>query len=399
MSTTVATIAARPVSRSIAAVYATLTAITFSAVAAAPTPIYQLYRETLGLTPFTITFIFAVYSFTIIAAFLTVARLSDYVGRKPMILLALGLNTIALLLFFVAESAATLILARAVQGVATGVALATLGAVLADTAPKWAATLNSVTAFIGLALGALISGALVAFAPWPTHTVYALLLGVTLAEMATLALIGETATRKAGAWLAVRPKLTVPAAATGAMLRLFPLTLSAWALGGFYLSLMPSLVIAATGVRSPLVGAAVVSALMVAGGLSSLATRALDALTAVRASAAWLAAGIVLTVIAIGAGSPAGMFLGTIVAGVGFGASYGAALRALLPLASSHERAGLLSAYFVESYLAFALPAIAAGLAAPHFGLVATALIYGSTLALCALVTLALETPALRKAR
>src|ERR1700722_7529683 len=180
MSTIAATVPVRVVSRSITGVYATVTAITFTTVSAAPTPIYRFYRETLGLTPFAITFIFAVYSFTMIATFLTIARLSDYVGRKPMIVLALGLNAVALLLFFVAESAETLILARAVQGVATGVALATLGAILADTAPQWAATLNSVTEFMGLAL---VSGVFVAFAPWPTHLVYAVLLGVTLAEM------------------------------------------------------------------------------------------------------------------------------------------------------------------------------------------------------------------------
>ena len=210
-------------------------------------PIYRLYRETLGLTPFAITFIFAVYSFTMIGAFLTIARLSDYVGRKPMIWLALGLNAFALLLFFIAKSAEMLALARAVQGVATGVALATLGAVIADAAPQWAATLNSMTAFVGLALGALISGAFIAFAPWPTHLVYAVLLGVTLAEMVILGWIAETTSRKAGAWSGIRPKLTVPAAAAVPMARLFPLTLSAWALGGFCLSLMPSLVIEATG--------------------------------------------------------------------------------------------------------------------------------------------------------
>ena len=116
-----------------------------------------------------------------------------------------------------------------------------------------------------------------------------------------------------------------------------------------------------------------------------------------RASAALLAVGIVITLFAIAAGSPAGMVCGTIVAGVGFGASYGASLRVLLPLASAHERAGLLSAYFVESYLAFALAAIAAGLAAPRFGLVTTALFYGSALALSALVTLAVETLAARR--
>jgi MFS family permease len=374
-----------------------VTAITFSAVSAAPTPIYRFYRETLGLTPFAITFIFAVYSFTMIATFLTIARLSDYVGRKPMIVLALGLNAVALLLFFVADSAGALVAARAVQGVGTGIALATLGALITDTAPQWAATLNSVTAFIGLALGSLISGVFVTFAPWPTHLIYAVLLGVTLAEMVILAWIVETTSRKAGAWSGIRPKLTVPKAAAGPMARLFPLTLSAWALGGFYLSLMPSLMIAATGVRSPLIGAAVVSALMVSGGLSSYATRALDAGTTVRASSASLAIGIVITLFAIAAGSPLGMVFGTIVAGAGFGASYGASLRVLLPLASAHERAGLLSAYFVESYLAFALPAIAAGLAAPRFGLVATGLLYGSALALSALVTLAVETAAARR--
>jgi hypothetical protein len=250
---------------------------------------------------------------------------------------------------------------------------------------------------MGLALGALISGMFVTFAPWPTHLVYAVLLGVTLGEMVILAWVAETTSRKAGAWSGIRPKLTVPKAAAAAMARLFPLTLSAWALGGFYLSLMPSLMIAATGVRSPLIGAAVVSALMVSGGLSSYATRALEAGTTVRASSASLAIGIVLTLFAIAAGSPMGMVFGTIVAGAGFGASYGASLRVLLPLASAHERAGLLSAYFVESYLAFTLPAIAAGLAAPQFGLVTTALFYGSALALSALVTLAVETAAMRR--
>src|ERR1700728_4143691 len=314
MSTACVSVPARSASTSITAVYATLTAITFSAVSGAPTPIYRFYRETLGLTTFTITIIFAVYSFTMIAAFLTIARLSDYVGRKPMIVLALGLNAVALLLFFVAGSAGALVLARAIQGVATGIALATLGALIADTAPRWAATLNSVTAFMGLALGTLISGVIVTFAPWPTHLVYALLLGVTLAEMVILAWIAETTSRKAGAWSGIRPRLTVPKAAAAPMARLFPLTLSAWALGGFYLSLMPSLMIEATGIRSPLVGAAVVSALMVSGGLSSLASRA-----------------------------------------------------------------------------------FAAGLAAPHFGLVTTALFYGSALALSALVTLAVETLAARR--
>ena len=86
-------------SRRFAASFATVTAITFSAVASAPTPIYRLYQERLGLTPPTITLIFAIYAFAIIVTFLTGARLSDFVGRKPMALAALALNGVALAIF------------------------------------------------------------------------------------------------------------------------------------------------------------------------------------------------------------------------------------------------------------------------------------------------------------
>lgn len=383
--------AVSPASRRFVAVYATVAAIAFSAMSGAPTPLYRLYQERLSLSPLSITLIFAVYSFTMIATFLTAARLSDFVGRKPMALAALVLSAASLAIFLVADSALSLVAARAIQGVATGIALATLGAMIADVAPLAAATLNSVTAFAGLTAGAVLSGALVAYAPWPMRLVFAVLLAVTVALTVALAFAPETVSRKPGAWSALRPNLSVPRSAVGALLRLFPLTLSAWALGGFYLSLMPSLMVAATGVRSPLVGAAVVATLMTTGGVSVLALRRLEAALAVRTSSMLLALGIALTVAAISLGSPLGLFLGTSVAGVGFGASYGASLRTLLPLAAVHERAGLLAAYFVVSYLSFSVPAIAAGLAAPKFGLVATALVYGAVLAACALATLALS--------
>nr|WP_284945121.1 MFS transporter [Acidisoma sp. PAMC 29798] len=101
--------------------YAALTSINFSIVASAPTPLYRLYQETLGLTPLEITLIFAIYSLTMVATFLAVAQLSDFVGRKPMILAALVLNALALVLFIEANTSTVLMVARAVQGVSTGV--------------------------------------------------------------------------------------------------------------------------------------------------------------------------------------------------------------------------------------------------------------------------------------
>ncbi len=231
-------------------VFAALTAISFSATSSAPTPLYHLYQERMHLLPLTITLIFAVYAFAILAAFLTIARLSDYVGRRPMILSALSLNALALVLFITAGTASGLILARIVQGVATGIALTTLGATIVDTDRKNGAIYNSVTAFIGLTVGSLLAGALISWAPLPTQLVYIVLLAVSIIEMIVLLFMPETTLGKPGAFNVLIPHMSIPIAARPAMIRLLPLNLAAWALGGFYLSLMPTLVAVATGSTS-----------------------------------------------------------------------------------------------------------------------------------------------------
>src|ERR1700731_3529557 len=120
-------------------------AITFSASGAAPTPLYQKYQEHFGLTPFMITIIFAAYVLCLLLALLTVGSLSDYIGRRPAILAALTLNVLAMVLFVTAASAAALIVARAMQGFATGLAITTLAATILDTDKERAPALNSFT--------------------------------------------------------------------------------------------------------------------------------------------------------------------------------------------------------------------------------------------------------------
>src|SRR6202140_2253609 len=100
---------------SVTTVMAVITAITFSACGAAPTPLYQQYQESFGLTPFMLTVIFAAYVLSLLAALLTVGSLSDYIGRRPAIMAALALNIVAMLMFVAADTAGALIAARAVQ--------------------------------------------------------------------------------------------------------------------------------------------------------------------------------------------------------------------------------------------------------------------------------------------
>ncbi|MGA8885223.1 MAG: MFS transporter, partial [Pseudolabrys sp.] len=152
-------------------VIAVFTAMTFSACGAAPTPLYHQYQESFGLTPFVLTIVFAAYVVSLLAALLTVGSLSDYIGRRPAIMAALALNIVAMVMFVAADSAGALIVARAVQGFATGLATATLGATILDTDRSRGPVLNSVTAFAGLTAGSLGAAALVTYAPDPRQFV------------------------------------------------------------------------------------------------------------------------------------------------------------------------------------------------------------------------------------
>ncbi|MDB5648733.1 MAG: multidrug resistance protein [Hyphomicrobiales bacterium] len=373
-----------------AGVYATAVAISFSAASSAPTPLYSLYQETMGLSPAVVTFIFAAYVLGMVIAFLTLGRLSDYVGRRPMILGALLVNFVALLMFIEAVHARDLAIARLLQGVATGVAMTSLGATIVDTQPRYGATLNGVTAFIGLTAGSLLAGVLIAWAPLPTKLVYAVLLAITLIEILVLPLVPETTTGKPGGLRALVPRISVPLSARGTMMRLVPLNVAAWALGGFYLSLMPSLVSAVTETHSPFLGATVVSTLVLTATVAVLVLRASEAKWLLRFSGLALVIGIAVTLLAVRIQSEPGMFFGTLIAGAGLGTAYFGSLRILIPLAGEHERAAMLAAYLVISYVAFSVPAIAAGLVAPRLSLVTTAYVYGAALIAMATMSLAL---------
>jgi MFS family permease len=367
---------------------AVITAMTFSASGAAPTPLYHQYQEMFGLTPFMLTVIFGAYVLSLLGALLTVGSLSDYIGRRPAILAALSLNVVAMVMFIAADSAAVLIAARAVQGFATGLATATLGAAIMDTDRSRGPVLNSITAFIGLTVGSLGGGALVTYAPDPGQLVYAVLLILSAAEALVLWYMPETVTPKPGALGSLQPHVSVPARARRALVQVTPVTIASWALGGFYFSLMPSLVRVATGVTSPIVGGLVVSALTFSGAIAVLLLRNASPHRVLSGGIPALVTGVAITLAGVQWQQVSLMLVGTVVAGIGFGAAFSGAMRTVMPHAEAHERAGLLSAFYVEGYLSFSLPAIATGLVAPLAGLPLAADAYGVAVVVLAIASL-----------
>jgi Major Facilitator Superfamily len=375
-------------SNTVMTVVAVIAAMTFSASGAAPTSLYHQYQESFGLTPFMVTIIFAAYVLSLLAALLTVGSLSDYIGRRPAILAALVLNIAAMAMFMAADSAVALIAARAVQGFATGLATATLGAAILDINRSRGAVLNSITAFCGLSAGSLGGAALVSYAPDPGQLVYFVLLVASAVEALVLWHMPETAQLKNGAIASLRPHVSVPSQARGALIQVTPVTIASWALGGFYFSLMPALVRAATGVTSPMVGGLVVSALTLTGALSVLTLRSIPAGRILVGGVVTLATGVAITLAGVQAQHVWLMLAGTIVSGTGFGAAFSGTMRTVLPLAKIGERAGLLSAFYVEGYLSFSLPAVLTGFLAPIVGLTVAANVYGAAVIVMALVSM-----------
>jgi hypothetical protein len=363
-------------------------AMLIAASSSAVTPLYHLYQASMHLTPFWITIVFASYVASLLAALLTVGGLSDYVGRRPVILAALLLNAAAMILFSEARDVGQLILARAVQGLSVGVGTTALGAAILDTNRARGPLLNSVTAFLGMTAGSLGAAALITFAPDPLHGVYEVLLGLTALMIALLYVMPESSTRKTGALASLRPHVRVPPQSRAILVRLTPANVAAWALGGLYLSLMPTVVATAMGVASLWVGGVVVAALMLTAAVVVATFRDWPARRLILTGTSTLGLGVAVSMIGIQQQQVAALLAGTVIAGAGFGSTFSGTLRALLPTAEPHQRAGLLSAFYLQSYLAFSLPAVAAGLSVPLIGLSAVAYLYGAVIMLLAFISM-----------
>ena len=378
-------------------VFLAITLLTFLAASSAPTPLYHLYQEGLHFSAGMLTLIFGVYAISLLAALLTVGSLSDHLGRKPVIFAALVLDMLAMLLFINEGSVAWLIAARTLQGFATGMATAVLGAALLDTDRQQGPLVNSVAPLLGMACGAMGSSVLVEFAPLPTQLIYWALFALMLVQAVYVWRLPETVSRIPGALASLRPTLHVPPQARRALWLSLPVDIAVWAMGGFYLSLAPSLVRAATGSTSNLIGGGLVAVLTLSGALMIFTLRNRAADKVLRLGASLLAVGVALILTAVHSASLPLFFIATLIAGSGFGAGFLGALRSVVPLALPHERAGLMSAFYVLSYLAFCLPSLLAGNLIRSFGLIATTDGYGVVLivlSLGALVGLLMQNPA-----
>ena len=349
--------------------------------ASAPSPFYPVLEREIGFSPATLTGIFAVYAVALLLTLLVTGSLSDHLGRRPVLSAAFALLALSMLVFWHADTVTLLVLARVVQGVASGLLLSTLSAAVVDLEPGdrpgLAATFNSVVPLAGLALGALVGGAVIDAADSPVADVFGVLTGVYVVLALALWTLPETSPRHSGVLASFRPTVGVPVSARPAFVRSAPALFAGWATGGLYLSLGAPIVGQELGAGNHLQQGLVVTTLTGVGALSSFLARRRSSREITLYGTTALAVGTALTLVALAAGSYWGFIAAAVVAGSGFGTSFLGIMRSITPVVAPDERGELFASVFVVSYLAFGIPAVVAGIAAPHVGLATTTYAYG----------------------
>jgi predicted MFS family arabinose efflux permease len=369
---------------------------------ATPTPLYGLYQAEWHFSTPVLTLIYSVYAFGVLTALLLVGRISDDLGRRPVLLIALAGLAVSALLFTLADSVAWLFAARAVQGLTTGTVLGAAGAALLDLHPRrdgnHASLINGVVSTLGIGTGALVASALVQYAPHPLVTPFVVLLALLAVALAGTLALPEPVTRAPG-WRLRAQWPRVPAEIRGQFALSGLGVLASWSIAGLFLALGPALAREILGTDNHLAGGVAILVLAASAGLAQVLWQHLDAHRAASVGAAILAAGMALAAASLSTGSPVFFLAAAAVTGAGFGLAFLGALRALAAVAPVERRAEVISAFYVVAYGSISVPAIAAGLAVTQLGLEPTFRVFSAAVVVMGLAVAAVaRRPGLRLA-
>jgi MFS family permease len=170
------------------------------AFAGVPSPLYGLYRARDHFSLFMVTVAFAVYAVGVIGALLLAGHVSDWYGRRPVLLPALGIAIASALVFVASKSLAGLLTARVLNGISVGLVASTATAYLAElnaagrpgaTARRAQLTSSAINVG-GLGVGALVAGCLAQWVAHPLTVPYLVFLVAPVLGAIGVALAPET---------------------------------------------------------------------------------------------------------------------------------------------------------------------------------------------------------------
>lgn len=338
-----------------------------------PSPIFPLYAEHWGLSPLAISAVFAAYILGLVVTLLTTGALSDHIGRRPVAIVSLLCAAGSMAMLATADGFSHLVLARILQGIASGLGFGTLGAALLDYSPAWkhpqVAMINGALPPACLGLGAVASGLLVQFFPHPLQIPYMVVFVPLLLACAAACTLKEKHPRRPGVLRSLIPTLMIPLEIREKFFVAVGALCASWALVGLYLGIGPNVSKTLLHISSPSISALAIFALTGTGALTGLLSFRIKGEKVMALGAITLILGVTTIAAAVALENVGLFFVASVIGGVGFGAGFQGGLRSVLELLPASQRGGTLSSVYLVSYVAFGGPTLVAGLLIPTIGL------------------------------
>jgi MFS family permease len=377
-----------------------------TAFSTAPSGLYGIYAREDHLSPITITLIYSSYAAGILLSLVLVGHVSDWYGRRTLLVSAVLTSLLASVVFATSTSLPALFVGRVLTGVSLGAAVAAATAWLADldAGPGAAATrraqiVATVANVGGLAVGPLLAGLIAVHV-----TADPRLVTLFFTAVLTLALVGVALAPEGRTLPRPRPpyrpqRLEVPAAARAEFGAALTGDFLVFSVFGVFAGLSSPFLSGVLHRPSPVLAGLAVFVSFGVGALTQVTTMTWPLRRLLGLGIPVLVVGLAVVVSAAWVQPPSLtlFFVGAALVGVGSGAIYRSTLTVVLTAAPANERAGALALFFVVGYVGLSLPVVAAGIALLYVSfkvvLLAFAIVVATGVLLASPLLLRLSTP------
>ncbi|MET8547440.1 MFS transporter [Micromonospora zamorensis] len=356
-----------------------------------PTPLYPLYEMEFGFSSLTVTVVYALYALGVVVGLLVFGRLSDQIGRRPVILAALLLSVAADAVFLFAVDLAMIIVGRILAGLSAaliiGAATAALAELIDRRHPKRAATVSIFANLGGLATGTLLAGIVSDVAPDPLRLPWAIVL--ILAVLAIIALRGvpETVRERSPVTLRVQ-RLRVPATIRGAFVRSAITAGAGFAALGVLTSVSGLFLGMVLHETSHTLAALVVFVAFAGAAFGQLLTRVLSSRAALAYACVGLIVGAGLLAFSMWMALLATLLVSAALIGVASGVAVGDGIATITTKTEPQHQAEAVSTFFAILFAMLGVPAVGVGLLIQTIGLRPAGEVFSAVVAVLAVVVL-----------
>ncbi|MCL2516361.1 MAG: MFS transporter [Microbacteriaceae bacterium] len=336
--------------------------LTEMAFCAVPTPLYAIYQQREGFPTFVLTMIFAAYAVGVMLSLYLAGHVSDWLGRRRVILASLLITLLASVLFLVWNDVAGLMVARFISGLGIGILTATATAHLselgsaANRATGRAATVSTLANLGGIGLGPLVGGVIATWAARPLVFPYVLFAIVFAIEGVLVAFVPETVERREER-PAYRPqRIAVPAARRGTFWAAAAAAFGSFAVFGTFMGLSPTFLVGVLGRHSHLLAGLAPFLVFAAAAIAQVVTARVPVRTQLGLAIALAVLGLATVAVGAGLASLALFLIGGGVAGAGVGILFRASLATAAAAAEPERRGEALAGVFLIAYAGMTVP-------------------------------------------